>query len=1112
MHRLTALIIILGFLLSIEVEAQGVDKRFNHITIEDGLSQSSVRAILQDSKGFMWFGTEDGLNRYDGHDFTVFKTVAGNPNSLSDNNINTLFEDSKQRIWIGTQSGGLTLYDWKKNQFTNYTVIDDQEHRQQLSSNTIWAITEDHEGLIWVGTSSGLNLFDPVSGRFHQIFSDSEEGSLSGNHISNLFVDNDGVLWVGTNNGLNKMDREGGGFKQFQTAEIGSSTVLLGMIRSIYQDYRGSLWIGTDDQGLFLLDDENELFTRYVHEPGNPNSISGNAVFSVLEDDIGNLWVGTGNDGINIFDRDNEIFHRYQQSSADPYSISTDSINEIYKSKEGIIWIGTFAGGINFYNLEERFFNHFVNDPGNVNSLSNNIVQSIREGPEGTLWIGTDGGGLNQFDPVSEEFKRIPSIPGNNQTPSSNIILDIERTESGMWLATYGGGVDFFNFDTQQYRNFSAEPANLQRLSSPDVFTINKSRDGNLWFSTNGGGISELEPVEERFRHFRLFQDKPDEPYTLRNDDARIAFEESNGDIWMGTHGGLIHRYVRGDMNIKVYSINEHNHYSASLVQTILEDENGTLWFGSRGGGLLRYDRELDRVIPYATTDDGLPSNIIHTLLRDHHGMIWMSTNNGISRLNPAISEFSNLNVEHGLHTREFKPRSGTVHSDGTIYFGTVSGLIRFHPDNLRIDETTYPVILTELLLFNRRVLIGDDSPLNEFISELSEISLSHGNSVITIGYTSLNFRRLKGDQFAYRLLGFEEDWNFVGGQRRATYTNLSPGKYEFQVMSANNYGIWNEDYSALTIIIVTPFWRTWWFMVLMILLILLVSIEFYRYRMNLIRTEQIRLEKKIMERTKELLKSNSTKDKLFSIIAHDLRNYATSIIGLSALINENSKEGNFEEIKGYAEMLEKAAYQFHDFLKNLLEWARYQTDKIKIEPKVFSLEDVVSHVAEQSGPNANSKGIDIKVYIEEDLKVFADPNLFAIAMFNLINNAVKFSHPKGRIEVRGKTIGSNRVEISVQDYGVGMTEESVEKLLAGGQAFTKQGTAGEKGTGLGFDLCKDFVEKNGGSIKIDSKVGEGTTVRFTLSKDKTGDNNDTEQKSIRERYFSMSNEEEVET
>jgi len=1112
MHRLTALIVILGFLLSIDVAAQGVDKRFYHITIENGLSQSSVQAIQQDSKGFMWFGTDDGLNKYDGFNFTIYKTDPANPNSLRDNTINVLFEDSKQRLWIGTQSGGLVLYDRKKDSFITYFGVDDDENWQTLSSNTIWAITEDQEGLIWVGTSYGLNLFDPVTGRFHRIFSDNEQTTLSGNYISTLLVDNEGTLWVGTNDGLNKLDRVAGGFTRYQTAQTRDGAISLGMIRSLYEDKRGNFWIGTEDRGLFLFDAEDESFIRFAHEPDDPNSISGNAIFSIVEDHSGNLWVGTGSDGVNLFDRDNEVFHRYQQSNENPYSINSDSITQLYVSSEGFIWIGTFTGGINVYDLEDRFFTHFANDPNDVNSLSNNIVQAIKEGPNGILWIGTDGGGLNYFDPVSEEFTRIPSIPGDDQTPSSNVILDIHRTDSGMWLATYGEGVDFYDLDTQRYRNYSAESGDPQRLSSPNVFTINESRDGNLWFSINGGGVVELEPVEERFRHFRLFRASPDEPLTLRNDDARIAYEDSYGDVWIGTYGGLIHRYVRDEGEIKVYNINEQISYTASVVQAILEDENGTLWFGSRGGGLLQFDRESDRVIPYATIDQGLPNNIIHTLLQDQNGMIWVTTNNGIARLNPDTGEFSNLNSEHGLNAREFTPRSGTIHSNGEIYLGSISGFVKFHPDSIRMDEAKHPVHLTELLLFNRPVPIGEDSPLNDHIGGLSEIFLSHKSSVITIGYTALNFSHFKGNQFAYRLLGFEEDWNFVGNQRRATYTNLSPGEYEFQVMSANNFGLWNEEYASLKIHITPPFWMTWWFMVLMTLLILSVSMGVYRYRMNLVRIERIRLEKKIMERTKELQRSNSTKDKLFSIIAHDLRNYAASITGLATLINDNSKEDNFEEMKEYTGMLEKTSFQFDDFLKNLLEWARYQTDKIKIEPKVFSLQDVVNHVAEQSGPNAHGKGIEIRVYIEEDLKVFADPNLFAIAMFNLINNAVKFSHPKGRIEVRGKTIGSNRVEISVQDYGVGMTEESVEKLLTGGQAFTKQGTAGEKGTGLGFDLCKDFVEKNGGSINIDSKVGEGTTVRFTLSKDKTGDHNDTVQRSIKERYFSLSNEEGVET
>tara|TARA_R100001143_G_scaffold63607_1_gene73972 strand:- start:16184 stop:19516 length:3333 start_codon:yes stop_codon:yes gene_type:complete len=1108
MVKVISLIIISTFMLSLDGIGHDMDKRFHQITIEDGLSQSSIQAILQDSKGFMWFGTEDGLNRYDGYNFTVYKTEAGNPNSLSDNNITALFEDSDERIWIGTQSGGLVMYDRKTDRFTTYSGEDDEESWQTLSSNTIWSIAEDHEGLLWIGTSYGLNLFDFDTGRFHRIFSENDQTSLSGNYISTLLVDQRGTLWVGTNDGFNKLDRVNGGFTRYQTAQAGDETISLGMIRTLYEDNSGNFWVGTEEQGLFLFDIDNESFTRYAHEPGNPNSISGNAIFSVVEDQSGNLWVATGSDGLNILDHENNVFHRYQQSNENPFSINSDSITQLYVSREGVVWIGTFTGGINVHDLEERFFSNFVNDPGDLNSLSNNIVQSIEEGENGILWIGTDGGGLNWFDPESENFTRFRSLPGDNQNPSSDVILDIHRTDSGMWLGTYGGGVDYYDFESQTFRNFTAESGNLQSLSSNYVYTINESRDGNLWFSTNAGGIMEFDPEEEQFRHYRIFQESPDEPLTLRNDDTRIAYEDSNGHIWMGTYGGLLHRYVPGDENIDVYNINEGNDYSASVVQAILEDDNGTLWFGSRGGGLLQYDRESDRVFPYATTDEGLPNNIIHTLLQDSNGMIWISTNNGISRLNPETGEFSNLNNNHGLNTREFNPRSGTIHSSGYIYMGSISGFTKFHPDSIRIDETTHPVVLTELLLFNRPVPIGEDTPLKEHISEISEISLSHSSSVITIGYTALNFSHHKGNQFAYRLIGFEEEWNYVGDQRRATYTNLSPGEYEFQVRSANNFGIWNEEVTTLAIHIVPPFWRTFWFMGLMIVLVIGAIMGTYRYRMNLVRVERIRLEKKIRERTKELQRSNNTKDKLFSIIAHDLRNYAGSITGLATLINENSQNENFAEMKEYTEMLEKTSFQFDDFLKNLLEWARYQTNKIKIEPKVFILEKVIQHVVDQSIPNARNKKIEIKVYIEEEIKVYADPNLFAIAMFNLINNAIKFSHPKGVIEIRGKTIGKNKVEVSVQDYGVGMTNESVEKLLKDGETFTKQGTSGEKGTGLGFDLCKDFVDKNGGSIKIESNVGEGTIIRFTILKDKTSRTETAKQKSFRERYFTVSSEE----
>ncbi|MEX2464231.1 MAG: two-component regulator propeller domain-containing protein [Balneolaceae bacterium] len=1074
--------------IPVTVLSQIEDKRFNHLSIQDGLSQSTVQAIHQDSYGYLWIGTQDGLNRYNGYDFSVYKSNPEDTGSITDNNIRVIYEDSGNTLWIGTHTNGLMKYNRDQDRFSNYVAIDDEWGGETLSDNTVWDIHEDSEGLFWIATAFGLNLMNRESETFIRIMSDNDdESTLSNNTVTKLFEDRNGTVWVGTYDGFNRYNRETNRFKRYQTFVEGDDRRSIGTVREIYQDSKGTMWIGTEDQGLFSFNPEEESFKQFIHDPANPNSLSGNAIFSILEDSHGNFWIGTGNDGLNIMDKEAGLFYRYQASSENPHSISNNGIIKVYESREEIIWFGTFAGGLNFYELSDQHFTHYQNDPINTNSISHNVVQSIQEIDQDEIWIGTDGGGLNIFNPVNETFTRFGTDRNNPSNPTSEVILDIHASDSKVYLATYGSGVDIYDSASGTFDNIRQKPETPQSLSSNYVFDIFESRDGHLWFSTNHGGVTEYDPVNEHFTHYQSNPDNYEDPESLQNNDARIVYEDGLGDIWIGTYAGVIHRLNRESGQIDAFDINANGLFYASLVQTIYENDRNQLLFGTGGGGLLRFDRNLNQVIPVATTDQSLPNNVIHTILEDKNGYLWLSTNNGLTRLNPDTDEYQNFNLEHGLGIREYNPRSGTIDRNGYIYFGGTNGFIRFHPDSIHSDSSAHPVVLTQLLLFNEPVDIGEDSPLTKHISVADKIILPYNSRVLSIDYVALNYNSIKGNQFAYRLLGFEENWNEVGNQRRATYTNLSPGEYVFQVRSTNNGGVWSDEYRSLTIQITPPFWMTYWFIGLILLIITVAVMSVYRYRMTKNRIERIALERVIMDRTKELRRSNETKNRLFSIIAHDLRNYASSIIGLATLLKESSLEDNLEEMKEYTTHLETTSIQFDDFLKNLLEWARYQTDKIKFEPKIFEVEQVISEVLNQAKPNANNKRIKLDMDIENGLEAYADSNLFAIVIFNLVNNAIKFSHKESKIEVFGKQFEKNEIEITVRDYGVGMTKDSVQKLLSDGQTFTNEGTSGEKGTGLGFDLCKDFIGKNGGQLSVESEPGKGTTVRFTLPMNEKG-------------------------
>ncbi len=1068
------------FLMQCVAFSQGQPKRFYHLTNHDGLSQSTVQAILQDSEGYMWFGTQDGLNKFDGYEFTVYAHNPNDPSTIGDSNIRAIYEDLNGDLWFGTQTNGLSKYDKDRDHFINYKGVD--EEWETVSSNTVWTILEDSQGIFWVGTGDGLNIFDRNNETFQRIYSDRDDPStLSDNDIRAIYEDSRGTLWIGTSDGLNRLNRETGEFTPYLEHEGQDYRERIGMIRTIFEDRYGMLWIGTEDKGVLRFDVENETFTQFIHDPEDPFSYSDVSCFDILEDSRGELWFATGNRGINLFDREEEVFYQYEQNPEDPFSLNNNGILQIYESRENIVWVGTFAGGINYFEMGTEVFSHFINEPQNPQSLSNNVIQALHETENGDVWVGTDGGGLNIFNPETEVFRRLGYNSNNPGNPSSDVILDFRETPDGIWLATYGEGVDFYNFDEEQFVNFRHEPGNTQSLSNNYVFDIFESSDGHLWFSTNWGGVTEFNPHDETYHWYNPNPENPEDITALQNESARSVYEDNSGDIWIGTYGGYLHRMDRETGQFRVYNINEHSIFYGSVVQAIYEDDLNRLWLGTRGAGLMMFDRDEDRLVSFANTDQYLPSNTVHTILEDQNGHLWLSTNNGLSRFNPETGEFRHINQDSGLINREFLPGSALLDREGNLYFGGVLGFHKFHPDSVRQDTTINPVVLTDLLLNNEPVPIADQSPLQQHINRTEQLVLPFNTSVITIAYTALNYSPNKGDRFAYMLEGFDEDWNYVGTQRRATYTNLSPGNYIFKVRSANPDGVWGEEYASLAIQITPPFWLTGWFIVLMVILGTLLIFGIYRIRVQQIRIQKIRLEKKVQERTEELRKANETKNKLFSILGHDLRNYGSSLIGFTTLLKESAQEDNLDEMKEYSTHLDQAANQFMNFLQNLLDWARNQQDKIQYRPEPLEVEKIMSHALSKVKSAANKKNISIISAVPSGLKIFADTNMLSIAIFNFLNNAIKFSHEESKIEISAHEHDEEFVQIIIRDYGVGMDQETLQKLLNDNEYISQRGTSGEKGTGLGFSLSKNLIIKNKGTLNIESEKGEGTTIKMMI-------------------------------
>lgn len=1060
------------------VAAQWGDVKFNHLTIEDGLSQSTVQSIIQDSQGYMWFGTLDGLNKYNGYDITIYKSDVGDPTNISDNDIRVIYEDDENRLWIGTQSGGLNLYNREKDRFSRYVAMD--EDWRTLSSNSVWSILEDSYDTFWVGTTYGLNILDRETGLVHRISTGEETPkALSDNQITVLYEDSDKTLWVGTSNGLNKYNRSDSTFTHFLNGSGERQDSNSYYITAIYEDESGAFWIGTEENGLLKFNREDGSIESFRYDPSNPQSISDNSIYGILESEDGDLWIGTGNRGLNLLDPKTGNFTHYTHQPANPQSLGNEGVNSLYRSRDKTLWIGTFAGGVDFIDSTPPLFRHYKNEPVNPNSLSNNVVQSIYQGQNGDIWIGTDGGGLNRFDVESDQFQHYRYQPGKENTISADVVLDIYQNERGLWLGTYDGGVSLFNLQTGQFRTYRHNPGNSQGLSSDFVFVITPKSDGTFWFGTNLGGITVFDPETETFKRYLADLDNPYRPETIANNDIRSIFEDSNGDMWIGAYGSTLNRYDNIEDRFYLYDINSNSELYASVVQDIHEDHQGRLWLATRGGGLKEFIPKTETFVTYSERD-GLPSNIIHSIEEDEDGNLWLSTNNGITRFNRDAMTFTNFGLEDGLQSREFNPGSSLRDKEGYIYFGGVNGFNRFHPSEIKVNSTVAPVVLTDLHLFNQSVPISEDSPLQKQISQTDRLILDHDASVITFEYAALDFSAQKGNQFAYMMEGFDEDWNYVGDLRRATYTNLNPGEYTFRVKAANSDGVWGKEEVALAVVITPPFWRTVWFMLLMLLAIAGITYLMYWLRVRSIRKRNRMLATIVSERTHELQKANATKDKLFSIIAHDLINISTGLSGLSGLMKESLEQENMDEVKEYSGHLHNTIGQFATMLKNMLDWARSQSGKIQYDPMNFHLADIVDEIIDQQKSRAIYKSIELTSSVDEDLEAYADPDMVLVILRNLIANALKFTTEGGKIEILAQEEGDS-VKVSVRDNGIGMSKELQHKIFDQDESVTTLGTSNEKGTGLGISLCKDFVRKNKGVLSAESEQGVGTTITFTL-------------------------------
>lgn len=1085
--------------------------KFDHINIQDGLSQNIVYSIYQDSRGFMWFGTADGLNRYDGYDFVIFKPNMNDTFGISDNRIKDICEDKYGNLWVATLNG-LNLFVRNQEKFVRFYAEDN--NKNSLTHNAVRVLYYDREkNTVWAGTDNGLNrivlrfpekeenkdFFNTANYRFFQYKNEQDnEKSLSNSTVISIAKDAQNRLWFGTKgNGANIYNPEKDNFIRFNATQqpsgelatkyiwsmftapngnlmLGTGESLdilyfnkknnhlipdslsrkkicaensdykrLNLILSICQSNDSSYWIGTYG-GLAKFDLTTQRFDLVLNEYEKEHPLARIKVWTVFEDKSHIVWVGTEN-GIYKFDEYKEKFRHYMSDqSKNKYNLTSNYIRGITSDTHGKFWIATNGNG--FFSMIKKgeklvFDKHYKHNPADTNSLSNDFVKNIFVDSKGKIWLSTWGNGFDIFDEKQQTFRHYQFDEENKKSMNQNYVYEIIEDNQGIiWIASLGGLIRF-NPDNEKIKVYKNEPDNPESLSYNATWSVYQGRGGNLWIGTNGGGFNRFNPETGKFTRFVHHHENPK---SLSNNNVICFHQSENGDMWIGTYGGGLNKINAGQLNKSPCDI-EFEHFMES---------------------------------------QGLPSNVVYSILEDNNGFFWMSTNKGISKFNPQTGTFKNYNVDDGLQSNEFNKGAFYKTEDGFMLLGGVNGFNTFYPDKIKDNPFAPDMAITKFQVFNKPIYPGyaGDALLNKTISETKHLYLTHREYVFSFEFTALHYSNPENNRFAYMLEGFDKDWIYCGKRRFVSYTNLPSGDYTFRVKGANSDGVWSKKPASIKIHIAPPFWRTVWFFLLLAVVILAISVTVNRYVLK-VKTAKILSEKnaQLESANIKLKELNATKDKFFSIIAHDLINPFNSLLGFSDILYQDFDAHSEDEKYEYIKQINVSANHLYDLLENLLQWARAQTGRMTYHPKVFDINEPLEKSLFLLELDAKKKHIRIVNKIEKKIKIYADLNMINTVIRNIINNAIKFTPQKGEICISAKQTNPEIVIIQISDTGIGIDKDDMDKLFDFNYSHSKTGTDSEKGTGLGLILCKEFVEKNGGKIWVESQKGKGSTFSFEL-------------------------------
>ncbi len=1056
-------------------QGQQKEYKFINYSSKNGLTSNSVNAILKDKNGFMWFGTEDGLNRFDGQNFIAYHHRDVDSTSIGRGPVIAMTQDKTGNIWLATNLT-LSVYNLNVDSFINFDF-----------SKYGWIISlyADHSGKIWVGTYEGLYIFDPVSKKVKALKADTQNRyKLNSNIIRCIFEDSHHNIWVGTDNGLHLYNRSKELFTRFMSDANRADAISNNQIFSIAEDKKGRIWIGTNRGGLNVMSNTRDSFITYKSDANDVNTLSSNHISKVIFDKDEQLWVGTGSN-LDIFNPKTGKVVRVksslvEQSGFTP-SIDGRSVRDIYIDDAGIYWIAIHQGGVNKYDTNLAFFNHKQFNLFDPNGLTGSSVMAFAESPSGDIFIGTEGTGLNIFNRKTGQIKpfRLSAQRANNAS-----IIALESTNKTLWIGTYQAGLYNVNFATGVTKSFHIARSKTDPKDVP-VNCFKTDKDGKVWMGTNGNSVYMYDPTTNLLQASeQIFQLKSGQKVPL-NDFITTIEQDKSGNLWFGSNGTGIAIYYPSQKRFQVL-----NHGNSGLpmdiIQTIYCDRSGKVWVGSLGGGLCLYNPKTNSFERFDESYS-LSNDVVYKILEDEKGKLWISTNKGISSFDSNKKVFRNFSHYNGVQQSTFNIEAGLITSDKTIFFGGLNGFNYFKAANIFQKKTVPPLVTTSLKINNKQVNAGENAEITEHISTAKEMVLSYKQN-FSIDFIALNYTVPHENRYSYILEGFDKEWNKVGTNSTAVYTNLDPGNYVFRLKAYSEDGTWETPEKVINVTVKPPFWRTYvaYFCYFALILLAIWAIrrssiqklkhEFMRTQERLEMKHLIEKERHDAEQKMELEK---VKIKFLTNLSHELKTPLTLV--LNPIENLMFQENATEKLE-MLNLISRNAKRLLNLVNQLLDFRRIETNELTLLKTDGDLITFTQEIVDSFKYIAVRKNISLHfVSSYSNYHTTFDKDKLERILINLLSNAIKFTNEGGNVSLQITGDGETGVRLILRDTGIGLSSDVTDKIFERFFRVNNHVDILNQGSGIGLSIAQEFVKLHGGTIKVESEEGVGSAFIISL-------------------------------